>query len=354
MSKIVSYSFLNAKLHGMHDKFISKDAIFLILGAKDFEDSIQLLEQEGHPVGKLMLHNPPKDPLAVERIIWEDFENTINVVTKFLPRMMNKILQGWLGLYEAQIIRSLLRLYLVEIPVETLWETVIPFGRFTEEKITQIYNSENLADFLKEIEKFSPWQDALSPLLKKHQDSPDDLILESAINRRAYGRICEAAKKLRGPDKKYGRELIFSEVDLRNILTLINVLNREIPLEKREDYLMGVSGEIKKKEIENLIKINDLNELLKKLKKTKYRKIIEIIIKETSNKVDIIAIERLMNQYLMKRNHKIFYEKQLHIGVVLAFINLKKLESYNLRVILIGKLSELSPSDIRNFVVIKE
>ncbi|MHA2059193.1 MAG: V-type ATPase subunit, partial [Candidatus Ranarchaeia archaeon] len=217
--------------------------------------------------------------------------------------------------------------------------------------IRTIFESATIEALLLQLDKFEPWFESHTDLLKKYAYNENELVFEKAINEKAYKELGKAAKKLRGDDKKYGGDLILAEIDFLNILTLVGLVQRDIPLEERSDYLMGVYGKIDAKTIGTLSESTDLEMLFKGLRKTQYRRVIDLIIKEKGKVWDLIRIEKIFNQFQLKKFFKAFYGKQLHLGVILAFMNLKKVETFNLRALLIGKVDDLPPSEIQEFLI---
>ncbi|MHA2407771.1 MAG: V-type ATPase subunit [Candidatus Ranarchaeia archaeon] len=351
MSKIISYAFINAKVHGMQKGLLTKATMDALLGARNFEDALRLLEQTDHPFTRFDWRKETPSAITVERRLWEVFQEHISNLAKFIPRIMKRIFENWQGVFEAQIARSLIRLWLAEVPIEEIWETIVPMGKYDEESIREIYQISKIEDLLLHLDKFKPWFGTHTELLKKYSDTKNEMILEQAINEKAYKELGKAAKKLHGDDKKYGGDLILAEIDFLNILTLVSILQRDIPKDERSAYLMGVYGKIDADTIKTLRESGDLEALFKGLRKTKYRRVVDLIIKEKGQVWDLIRIEKILNQFQLKKFYKAFYGKQLHLGVILAFMNLKKVETYNLRAILIGKIDDLPPSEIQEFLI---
>jgi len=188
-------------------------------------------------------------------------------------------------------------------------------------------------------------------LLEQYRKTENPLIFEKAINEKTYKELARAAFKLRGDDRKYGGALILREIDFLNILTLITLIHQKISPSEKHNYLMDVYGEIKRKQIEDLIQILEVEVLLHTIRKTKYRKVMDQILKKSDQVFNTIHLQQIFNEALLKAYYQAFYEKQLHLGVVLAFINLKRIETLNLRAILIGKIDELPPSEIVGYLI---
>ncbi|MGY3750435.1 V-type ATPase subunit [Vagococcus acidifermentans] len=139
-------------------------------------------------------------------------------------------------------------------------------------------------------------------------------------------------------------EEVISFIDFNNI----GILARGILRGNTPTFLSTVlssSGSIPKKELLEYAE-GSLAALTEYVLNSKYGDMFQTILDSDSQKIDVLAIDRLRDDYLTK-----FYEKADTTAFgplpLLAYLNSKEIEWKNLRLILVGKVNHFSDAQIR-------
>ncbi|MEM2905910.1 MAG: V-type ATPase subunit [Candidatus Bathyarchaeia archaeon] len=173
------------------------------------------------------------------------------------------------------------------------------------------------------------------------------LPLENAVDRFYFTKVWTIAQSLKSWDKLYATSLIGQEIDVLNMLTVIRAKSLRIPKERVQALLIAVRYRLKD-ELESAAEAPTLQEAIARLTQGKYA---GVLARFTSRAPETFEVEMGLRRYLAEESLKVFASFPLHVGLILAYLNLKLYEISDVRSIIVGKTLGRSADAIRSSLI---
>jgi len=173
------------------------------------------------------------------------------------------------------------------------------------------------------------------------------LPLEHAVDNFYLSQLWTMARALQSWDRFYASSLIGQEIDVLNMLTVIRAKRLDIPKERLRALLIAVRYRLKD-ELDSAIEAQTLQEAATTLASGKYGRVVS---KLSSKEPEVFEVEMAFKRYLAEENLRVFASFPLHVGLVLAYLNLKLYEISDVRSVIIGKTLGRSSELVRNSLV---
>lgn len=212
---------------------------------------------------------------------------------------------------------------------------IVPVGKIEVSKLKYAVDNEYYRDLNKIMRK------SIEEALEDFENLKDPQRIDIILDKYMFEEINSIAKEL---DNKFLTKYINSLVDLTNIRTLLRVKKQN----KGKDFLLSVllpGGSIGKDKL--LLLLNDSVENISgKLAYTDYAEILKLGIEEYSKTGSVSVFERLSDNYIM---HLMKEAKYISFGLepIIAYIYAKENEIKLIRIIMVGKLNNITAEVIK-------
>lgn len=144
--------------------------------------------------------------------------------------------------------------------------------------------------------------------------------------------------------------IIKKEIDMKNILTLIRAKRLGIKFQSIEKYLIG-SGNITRKSLEQLFgSYSGIEDMIQHIDAFDLKESLDVY-KRTKN---LISFEIGMRNHIINYAIKSLKPTILSFGTILAYIYLKEMEIYTIRISVNSKLYGLTSEDISRLMIWKK
>jgi vacuolar-type H+-ATPase subunit C/Vma6 len=242
---------------------------------------------------------------------------------------------------ELEALKTVVRAKVQELPLAEALRFTVPVGRLSPGRIEEMLRVKDLPRMIGlvgdvELER------RLLVALERYERLKSPLPLEAAIDQQAYSYLLKGVKGLRKlDDRRWIREFIGTEVDLKNVLFLMRSYTLKVSPEDFEEYIMlphfyRVSREL----LVNLLASPSVEMVIRTLaSQTPYS---APLLKAGP---DLTSLEREVNRFMVSRYQRVFLHSPFHVGFVYAFLHLLFTGLRNLQVMVVGKREGL-PSEI--------
>lgn len=278
------------------------------------------------------------------------FQNVLVILPGSLQQMTRSYLRRW----DIQNVLTILRGKDQGLSANRIKEVLIPAGELDREFLDRML-LENSQERI--VESLKRWR--LYPVLAREfpvfTETGSFSHLENELYKQFYAEVLiDARGGVRG-----GRQFldyIRSDIDFRNLQNLLRIRTQREGTRGDVREFMIPGGSLTPEELQQLNTIEELDEFISTLRRQVHNKPLLSVMEESmrrgalqegrlyENEIALIRIQ-LKQMEFMSRMHP------FSIWPIIAYLELKKYEIFNLRAITRGKEANLPPDRIRNYLV---
>lgn len=311
--------------------------------AKSGEDALSILKNT--PYGRELAKSSPS-LMDIEKILTTSLVHDYEKISKPLTGVTEIFIEQYAKKFEIAPIKTLITMKVSGEKVrEYPW---IPFKTMTEptiERLLQTETSEELIEMLKLTEYYPILRKVLS---KYEAGSAYSFIV--ALDKYVYGELGSVMEAMHGEDRGIAKSLVGAEIDAKNLIAALRLRGAEEKIWK--DCLIPYRHKLNDAALRMLVETKRTGELISQLQGVPYGEIILQGIKEYEKTGTFFQLELSFRKYLLKISRQAFQGDRFHIGVPIAYLNLKENEVRNIIAILTAKEAGLSAPEMEDLVVI--
>lgn len=328
------YAFANGRIRKLEKGLLNKDILDRMIKSNDIVSALKILTESDINDYSFDLNNPSdfEDSLNQELLHTYSIIKSISKVSTF-----NFLYFTFASKYDFHNIKILIKSKYLKKEFSS--ELISPIGTINIEKLNSAIKDEKYEDI----------PDSFEFLIKKtfseYNKFKDPEVIDFVLDRERYVMIFNKIREIEiiEEEEPYLRRFIKINIDLNNI---INCIRAKIRGEKKtftKEFLIP-EGDFK---IENLIEVYDspLSSWFEKLRYTDYKNIIELGVNYFQKNNSLMELEKLIDNFILNFS-KIGKYITFGIEPIVGFITAKENDIKNIRIILSGKLNNLSPDEI--------
>ena len=332
--KNLKYANINAKLKGMHAKFLSKEDLEQLSKQNDFKNAVYFLKNEFEVLENI---NENSDRRIIERELDKTIIEDIEKIKKILNSSDKEIFNLFISRYEINCIIESLKNIIYKKDLSDSKEIVSVWTDRVFKYIKDIENSKSIDQYLERLRKSKYYI-----VVKEYLDEKNEKIanLDTKLNKIYFKDLDNSLKELNGRTI----ELIGENIDLLNISWMYRMKKYyKMSPDEIQKRLIDVNYKLDNKEIKNIIDSEDIEDLKQKLISTNYAHIVE--------KASEDNLELEVNKYLFRKYKKCFIESEYSISTVISYMMLKEFQKQNI-INILGAISyNLDKKEILNRII---
>lgn len=334
---ISDYAFVSARVGAMKSYLLDDRELRAIAEARNFEDSLSLLKGTAYGKGIAKLSSPSL--IQIERVLTKSLIDDYITLVRSMHGDAKDFLEQRAKRFEISCIKAL---FIMKTGGGK--EDIIPYGRMSKPLIDRLSNLE--VDEIVEELKFTEYYAPLRKALQIYKGDAFPFIV--ALDGHVYKGLCEMMDKLHGKDREMVKKLIGTEIDAKNLVITLRLRG----LDERTvwEYLIPYRYRLKDEDLRMAFNISRLGDLPSQLP-GEYRDILVQGIKEHEKTGTFFELELKFKKYIIKMNERVFCGDRFHIGVPIAYLNLKENEIRNLVAILKAKEEALAFPEIEKLLI---
>ena len=328
------YAFANGRIRKLEKGLLNKDILDRMIKSNDIVSALKILTESDLNDYSFDLNNPSyfEDSLNQELLQTYDIIKSISKVSTF-----NFLYFTFASKYDFHNIKILIKSKYLKKEFSS--ELISPIGTLNVEKLNSAIKDEKYEDIPDSFEVL------IKKTLTEYNKFKDPEIIDFVLDKERYVMIFNKIRETEiiEEEEPYLRRFIKINIDLNNI---INCIRAKIRGEKKtftKEFLIP-EGDFK---IENLIEVYDspLSSWFEKLRYTDYKNIIELGVNYFQKNNSLMELEKLIDNFILNFS-KIGKYITFGIEPLVGFITAKENDIKNIRIILSGKLNNLSPDEI--------
>jgi V/A-type H+-transporting ATPase subunit C len=217
-------------------------------------------------------------------------------------------------------------------------------GLLKKDKIDTIADSKDVIDCVSSLEDTD-----YGPYITKITEPITSIKVEAALNKHLTDIYSKVVKTV-----PIDISDIFSELtkiwDAKNIKTCIRLAYAQIPVEKREAYLVN-AGTLKHSVLKSMTESSSMADVVSSLENTEYGSTLSAAIADSKDKNNLLPLEAAVDKYVFERIYKkVSTAKDTHMAVVQMLIG-TKIDLLNIRLILRGIAEKIDTKLLEKYMI---
>jgi len=325
--------YVNARVHGMSSRLITTHGFDRLIAQPSLDGIITELEK-----------TPYREEIVEARILYSGIGCIEYALRKNLMKTYRKILglvEGeksaryiliFLKKWDVQNIKTIIRGKNIQTSNEEISGCLIPAGTMDETTLIELVKQ---PDVRAVVDLMATWDIEYAIPLTRH--------IGEYFERNEIGRLEYALdeyyfesslKELKGKrqDDKVVRDLIGTEIDIRNIKSSLMMIRDGVSVEDAAPFLLNGGKEISHDLILDMIRTKKIPDAVRLLEPTPYRFLLSVPESEISQG-KISVLEKELDHFLIRNGIALFRGDPLSFTIVIGYLWAKLNEITNIRVI---------------------
>lgn len=335
--KYTPYSYPNARIRAMEARLFTEQKFNELAESKTLNNFIMNLEDTDYKPYLTSL--PALNSESIDRALDKALTDTYGLFFKILPKRTREFFKLLLEEWDVRNITSSVK---AKLRGEVARDYINEIGTMVE-KVKAIADAKSFEEILVILEG-TEYEEAYQKLLLK-EITPEEF--ETELYKNHYLKLSKYAATRKDEEKTILQEFVSLKIDKINLSTILRGKAHGLGADKLRDSLI-LGGKIKRKTLEALANMEDVEMVLAELDSTEYSGIIREHREEILE--DISAFERAFDRYILQRMAELTRFYPLSIAVPLSYILQKESEIRKLKAI--AKLIEdgVKPEIIKKVV----
>ncbi len=338
--------YLEVRTKTLLSHLLKTETIRNLIGAEDLESLLAYLLKTGYAdeISKI-IHNP--EPATLERTFYrkvvERYEKYGMIVdTTAIRDSLRNMIKNYMARLEVENLKRIVRA--VHSNRTITEEDLIPVTRRISHINFKVMVGAKTVDEFVSLLKETAYS-RINNYLSVYFKYKTPIIFESKLDEFYYVRVWNEALRVR--DSKHVKEILGTEIDLRNIWYILQLAYQGASKELGYEALMRCSYEIDIKRLGKTLKENSYDAAVSELKRSKYSRIV-------NEMYELIKKGKPDHSYgiLLKELRRVCLENLRGVGIPIAYLLLAYLESVDLTTIGIGKYLKVGKKDVSSYVSI--
>jgi V/A-type H+-transporting ATPase subunit C len=330
----------------MRSHLLTRDFFMRLVEADSFDTLHSMLEQTVYrrEINEAILMDPARPDY--------DLALNVNLVSSFRKILdatggeAHKLVATLLSRYDVQNIKTVLRGKKGNATPSEIASLLTPVGTLRMDVLEQLAREREIrgvVDLMATLglKYVRPLAQALPDFFKHDQDLA---ILELALDKFYFQNAVDQLGG-RGRNVRLVRQVFVTEIDMRNLSTLVRIRGIRIDDDEVMDLRIP-GGSLTPEQFLALDRLGDVVQLVSEYPDPRYRKLLERALTEY-REVDVVAFDRELEWEVYRQGAAMSNIDVLGVGVIIGYIYSKQNEIINLRIVLKGKTMDQPQAEIK-------
>jgi vacuolar-type H+-ATPase subunit C/Vma6 len=319
-----------------------------ILQADTFEESARLLSATSTGAELVeVLTKPQVDLLEIDQALTNVYVKTFKMMSAYAPKQARLFLETYFKKTDIDGLKTVIRSVHNRVPKEEALKFLIATSEKKRAEFARLLEAQSMEQLVEEVQD-KVLRETLSTALTLYESTHSTVPLEASLDKSLYRLLwSQIKKKLRSLDREHAEELVGTRIDLTNMLIALRSRDLNLGTPALELLMIPVNYKLRLG-FDEITKTRSALEVLSLVGTAAYREIVQQGRELYEKEPDITQIEGLADRYIAHQSFKEFTGYSFHIGIALAYLNLKFYELRNIKASIIGKYENIPIQKIRN------
>jgi len=352
MNRVKAYAYSNAFVRALKSRFLTISQYDSMLKAKNDQEALRSLFETVYGYYSKELIGEALSLKKLDEFIlksfYKDYDRIMNSIkNESIKRIVSKIYSK----HELDYLKTIFKGLKNNLKPKEILELIPSFLIEKNKDYSELANSKSLEEFIEKI-KNEDLKEIFELALKDYEKTKSIVLTETLIDKHLYLKVWDFVQKLEDIDKKVLESIIGAEIDLANISLIVRAKQFNLPEKSIKNLIIPVRYNLLDKEIEEALKALNNLDSINALIAGYYKKPMLLEYSELARKENDVSIfETGLKRFLAILNLSSFLGYPFHVGIIVAYLNLKMFEGQDIRAILIGKRNGLENERIKKSLI---
>ncbi len=226
-------------------------------------------------------------------------------------------------------------------------------GKIVEEiPVDKILGAENFEEIILHLDN-TPYKTALMRMRELYRQTDNLFYIEVALDIQYYLELWDKMARLSGKDRKMAGRLIGIEVDIKNINWVVRFrFYHGLPLGEALKLLIPHGYQIHEEAVRKAYLLENMQGVISNLLTKFYLNIPSLALTDEQLN-NFQALEAILWQFLFREVTRCLSGYPFTIGIMMAYLTLRRIDTQNIISILNGKMYGMKPADISTNLVMR-
>lgn len=344
------YAYLNAKIRALTSKLLSAGDYEKILQADTFEESVRLLGATATGSELVdVLTKQQVDLFEIDQALSNAYVRSFKMISGYAPKQSKAFLGTYFSKTDVDGLKTVIRAVHNGLPKDEALRFIITTSEKKRIEYSRLAESQSIIQLVEDVQDRILRQ-ALTSTLPIYESTHSTVPLEASLDKSLYSLLWEQILKLRSIERIHAKSLVGARIDLNNMLIALRSRDLNLGSSALELLMIPVSYKLKVNPDE-VAKTRNAGELLNMFSSTLYKDVAQQARELYEKEPDITQIESLADRHIAHLSFREFAGYSFHIGIALAYLNLKFYELRNIKASVIGKYEKIPVQRVRNVLI---
>jgi len=352
MSLNLNYNFIVTKIKAMYNRLLEKDIYLKLIKTRSIDEFIAILSKTVY--NQYIRDLKEADFQLIENIALKSLFDDIMIIIKYSPKNVSNFIINFLDRFEIENIKIILKSLYLGIRSREIFRYIVPtpLGLTLDDYYDIFEKTNSIEDFI-HLLNGTDYSDIINKCLVQGKENTY-IFIDSALDKYVYLKLWIMKDVLQKRlDRKIAEGGLGLEIDLLNIRTILRGKKLGLSLDDLREFIIPAYYAINEKDLLDILEYKDVESIFNILNKTPYGYLLRNVLEDYKFKDSISLVDSEMMKLMIKFSREIIkkYYSHNHIGWLLSYINLKWIETKNLRILLYSIVENIPKEIIEKVVV---
>ena len=340
------FAFLYSRARALKSQLLTKAEYDAMIKARDVQDALRMLATTPY-APYLPKAEDGVDLIRVEHGLMEAYASLYRslMLSSAITRAAKNLFSHLYSRFDYAALKSLLRAIYSGVSEELPLYYITPTSLFTTEVCEAILKRRDPRAVLLYIASPSV-RKALEESLIVCDKLGSSLPAEVALDKLFYTTVWRLRINLEDYDRRSVSRIVGTEVDVANMLIVLRCKAMELSASETQEMLIPIRYRISA-ELENALSSPSVMDAMRSLASGLYSVAITAdVLKSCEKEASITPLEAALRAFTLRENLAAVADYPFQAGPIMAFLNLKQYEIWDIRAILVGKANDIPPQEI--------
>lgn len=344
------YAYLNARIRARLSRFLTANDMERLINSANIDEAYNILRQTSY--APLFAKVDSSVPLPeVESLVFTNEVYHYIEIMRDAHGDVQEVVRAMLRYYEIENLKQVLR----------VWHNKHPFdksrflfrGKIVDDiPVDKILKAENFEEIILYLDE-TPYKTALMRTRELYNRTANLFYIEVGLDIQYYLELWDKFSRLSSADRKTARRLIGIEIDIKNINWMVRFrFYHKLPMGEALTLLIPNGYRVREEFVRRAYLNENMRGVIEGLLSNYYIKIPAMTLSEEDLR-NLQALEAILWQFLFNEVTRCLSGYPFSIGILMAYLTLRKIDTQNIISVLNGKIYGITPAEISTNLVMR-
>lgn len=342
------YAYSNSRVKSMSAKLVSRQTMQNIINAKDVSTMLSLLFQTDYKKDIVDYGGIDIKTELIDFALSKNLARDVDKLYSISPNEDRDIIRAIVGKWDLYNIKLALEAKDRKLPYEAIARYIIDYGPYKAIVVKDIMRESTVEGMLNRFMLNSPYKTILSLAYDVYEKGKNMSETIAAIDKGYYESLSRAIRKLDYLHKPTAK-VMRMEIDMVNTLTLIRAKRHGLKFQDIQNDLVW-SGRLNRKALQQIYdSASNIEAIIAQVRNFN----LENALVAYKKNGQMLSFEIGMRNSIFDQSIKLLRHAVLSFGTIIAYMYLKEIEVYTLRISINSSYYGLSKEDLSRLMIWK-